>query len=346
MATITRYPFISHLRAGPNEHIIHYTRGRERRSGPGLAYWFRPLAAAIAQVPIEDRETTFIVTERTKDMQEVAVQCTLTYRIADPQKASQRFNFTLSLYTGAWVEKPLERLDNAWGLRARDPARSCIGGVTLTEALTRGPIEVRERVLTALRSDAEIAGMGLQLVDVVVDSISPAPDLQKALETTTREAIQQQADTAVFQRRAGAVEKERAIKENELATQIELARRQEELIRRQGANKLLEIKAAAESEKAKLEADLERQTLTAETYASSTRTKSSGDADAKRVMAEAEVKAEEMRLAAYKSLPQEVLNALVLKELAGKLPAIEHLTITPDIVTDAVQKLVSGRKGE
>ena len=50
----------------------------------------------------------------------------------------------------------------------------------------------------------------------------------------TREAIQQAADEATFQRRAQAVEKERAIQENELQNKIELARREEQLIAQKG----------------------------------------------------------------------------------------------------------------
>jgi len=51
--------------------------------------------------------------------------------------------------------------------------------------------------------------------------------MEKAMEAPIRECIQQEADEAAFARRALAVEKERAIKENELKNQIELAKRDE-----------------------------------------------------------------------------------------------------------------------
>ena len=54
--------------------------------------------------------------------------------------------------------------------------------------------------------------------------------------TPTREQVQQEADRATFERRAVAVERERAIGENELQTQIELARREEQLVAQRGAN--------------------------------------------------------------------------------------------------------------
>ncbi len=60
MATITSLGLISHLRAEPNQFILHYRDGRLTRRGAGLAYWFFPLRAAVAQQPVEDVETTFI----------------------------------------------------------------------------------------------------------------------------------------------------------------------------------------------------------------------------------------------------------------------------------------------
>ncbi|MCL2778241.1 MAG: hypothetical protein FWD73_09570 [Polyangiaceae bacterium] len=57
--------------------------------------------------------------------------------------------------------------------------------------------------------------------------IRPKSEMEKAMEAPIRECIQQEADEAAFARRALAVEKERAIKENELKNQIELAKRDE-----------------------------------------------------------------------------------------------------------------------
>lgn len=345
MPTISNYPWLSHLRAGPSEFIVHYNNGRVARSGRGLAYFFRPLTAAVAMVPVEDRETTFVIRERTADLQEVAVQCTLTYRVADPVAASERFNFTISLRTGTWQEKPLERLENAWGLRARDPARTYLSQVKVTEAVAHGPVAIRERLYQVLAADKEIAAMGLTLVDVVVDAVTPAPEVQKALETPTREAIQQKADGAVFERRAMAVEKERAIKENELATQIELVRRQEDLIKRQGANRVLDVRQSAEAEKAKAEAEIERKNLEAQAYAEQMRTRAAGDAEAQRLLAEAGFKAEELRAALYSRLDPEARRSLALRELATNLPRVNHLNVTPELLGDGIASFLR-RQGE
>lgn len=55
-------------------------------------------------------------------------------------------------------------------------------------------------------------------------------DVEKALGTPAREQLQQDADRATYERRALAVECERAIAENELQNKIELARRRSSLL--------------------------------------------------------------------------------------------------------------------
>lgn len=345
MATITRFPIFSHLRGEPNQFIFHYQRGRIRRRGAGLAFWFRPLSAAVVELPVQDCESTFLIRERTADLQEAMVQSTLVYRVSDPERAAQRINFTISLESGRWLEKPLERLDTFWAQRARDPARSYINSVPITEAVQRGPAVVRERMLTALRQDPEAEAMGVALVDVQVEQLVPTAELQKALETPTREALHQLADTAVFERRAQAVEKERVIKENELATQIELARRQEQLIRQEGSNQLLEVERSAAAEKARTQGELEREQLAAQGYAEATRLRASGDADARRANAEVQAEIESKRVDTWGRASSDVLLGLALQELAGKLKSVNHLNITPDLVGDGLQRLLR-RQGE
>lgn len=343
MATITGLLWWRHLRAEPNQYVLHYVGGKLARKGAGLSYWFYPLSAAIAQVPVEDCEATFLLRERTSDLQEVAVQCTVVYRVVDAEKAASRANFTVSLHSGAWVEKPLEKLAAFWAARVREPVRAHVSGLALGDAVRTGAVTVRAAVAEALQKDTEIGAMGLGVVGIQIDQIAPPPELAKALETPTRESIQQKADEAVFSRRAAAVEKERVIKENELATQIELARRQDDLIRRNNANKLLEAEGKASAERTRVQSDLELQAMTAEGYARDVRTKASGDAEARRVVGEADAAAEAARGAAWKGVPPEVIMGLAANTMAGKLQNVEHLTITPDTLGDAVAKLVKGR---
>lgn len=138
----------------------------------------------------------------------------------------------------------------------QEPTRRYLAGVSLTDAVAYGAAATREAIVQALNKDSEIPAMGLAVVGVQVVKVSPVADLEKALQTPTRESLQQKADEAIFARRALAVEKERAIKENELHTQIELAKRQEALIEQNGANRLRDVRLTAESEKERVTADI------------------------------------------------------------------------------------------
>ena len=163
--------------------------------------------------------------------------------------------------------------------------------------------------------------LGLSLVAVRVASIKPSTDVERALEAPTRERIQEEADEATFRRRAQAVDKERAIAENELQNQIELARREQQLIEQRGQNARKEAGEKAEAARIDAEAKAER-----------TRIHSDAEAGGIRAVDGAHMSLERERMEAYKGLPSAVLATLAARELAGKLPAIEHLNITPDLI--------------
>jgi len=75
----------------------------------------------------------------------------------------------------------------------------------------------------ALRADARLQSTGIEILGVQVLAVRPESDVERALQTPVREQLQAEADRAVYERRAVAVERERTISENEMASQIELA---------------------------------------------------------------------------------------------------------------------------
>jgi regulator of protease activity HflC (stomatin/prohibitin superfamily) len=365
MAQITRYPLFAHLRGEPNQYILHYSSGRITRECPGASYWFRPLSAAVAQVPVDDCSATFLLAERSADFQEVSVQCTVVYRFNDPRLAASRINFSLSLVTGNWTEDPLDRVARLWNQRARPTVRAYLATVPVAEAIRTGPAFLGHSLGQALADDPELVAMGLRLISVQVDQVTATPEVRKALETPTREAIQQKADEAVFERRALAVEKERAIKQNELSTEIDLARRQDELIRQQGSNTLREVESSTAAERAKLDANLARQKLITESGVNELKLKTDAEASAKKAMADAEAtstqlvgnanaqsrramldaetEAEIRSLEAWKEVSPDVVAALGFKALSEKITKIGDVHLTPDLVGNWLGKLLKGK---
>ncbi|MFJ2863235.1 SPFH domain-containing protein [Kitasatospora sp. NPDC087314] len=328
MADITRRFGLRHLRAAPTAHIRHLHRGKAAHDGTGLAFWFRPLAAPLSEVPVDDRELAMLFHARTSDFQDVTVQATLTYRITEPAIAANRVDFGIDPDTGAWRSAPLDQLATLLTETAQQHALGLLARTPLATALVDGVSAVRERMATGLAAEARITETGLAVIAVRVVALRPEPEVERALRTPARELVQQEADRATFERRAVAVEHERGIAENELANRIELARREEQLLAQQGANSRLQAEEQAVADRVRTEAEAERRTRLA-----------SAEADAARALGDARAAAEAAWLTAHQQADPAVLRALALMRLAEHLPHIDSITLTPDVLTGLLAKL-------
>lgn len=328
MAEIVRYPFLHHLRADTTSYVQHLRKGHVRHAGAGATFWFRRRTAALAEVPLDDREQALLFHARTADFQDVTVQATVTYRVVDPALAATRIDFGIAPDTGTWNATPLEALGTLLTELAQQPAIELLAQMTMAEALARGIAPVRDRVADVLAGDPRLAERGLDATDVRVVAIRTDPEVERALQAETREQVQQEADRATYERRARAVERERAIAENELQNQIELARREEDLVTQRGLNERTKATEAAAADRIAAEAEAQRTRLIAD-----------ADAEATRLTGDAEAQAEAARLAAYAELEEATLLGLAVKELAANLPNIANLTITPDLLAPVLTRL-------
>ena len=329
MAEVRRnFPVVRHLRAEPTSHVLDYRAGKLRREGPGLAFWFRAINTAVAEVPIDDRELPFLFHARSADFQELTVQGAINFRVADPRLLAQRVDFTVDLDTGLWRQAPLEQVAGLLTQLAQQFVIDEFVRVDVRSILADGVAPIRDRIAVGLAGEEALRELGIAVVAVRVAAVAPSADLEKALRQPTREAIQQEADYATFARRALAVENERAIAENELKNRIELARRGEELVEREGANDRRRAEVDAEALLVTARADDERRELQAAREAASITT-----VEAARIGAERE------RAEIQTQVGPQVLLALALHELAGQLGHIDHLTITPELITPLLQRI-------
>jgi regulator of protease activity HflC (stomatin/prohibitin superfamily) len=319
VADISRFGFISHLRANPTTHVRHLRNGTLAHDGAGQAFWFRPLNSSLSEIPIDDREQPLLFHGRTVDFQDVAVQATVTYRVIDPALASTRLDFGIDPASGLWRSTPLEQLGGLLTELAQQTALDLLARMTLTQALSEGMTSLRQAVGSGLREDQRLTNIGIGVEDVRVVAVRAESDVERALQTPTREQVQQAADKATYERRAMAVERERSIAENELQNQIELARREEQLVTQQGQNERLRATEAAAAGRIETEAAAGR----------------------KRVLGAAEAAAEKDLLGAYQELDQGTILALAIKQ--GALPEIGTLNLTPDLLTPLLARLTEGR---
>ncbi|MCC7072006.1 MAG: band 7 protein [Deltaproteobacteria bacterium] len=332
MATITSFLFARHLRVEPTSHVLFYKDGRLKRSGRGLAFWFLPLGASLGVVPLDDREQAFLFKGRSADFQEVAVNGVVVYRVKSAEELAARVDFAVDNATGAYAKEPLDRLAAVVTQLAQQLAATWLGRRPLKEVLTAGPDALRAVVHEGLAGDEGLSAMGLEIVATRIASVAPTAEMEKALQMPTRESIQQQADQATFARRALAVEKERAIQENELHNQIELAKREETLIAQRGQNEKKRAIDATESKR-----------IEAEGAAKNVKVSAEAQADSIRVLEDAKVNAEKERMDIYRDLPPAALMGLAARELAGKLQTIEHLNLSPDLLGSLLERVLGAQ---
>ncbi|MGL4291136.1 MAG: SPFH domain-containing protein [Phreatobacter sp.] len=316
MAQIRNFGVAAQLRSDASSHIIRYRNGHVRQSGRGLVFWFRPETASIAEVPMEDRETTLFVKGRSQDFQQVAVQGMLTWHVVDPELLAQRVDFSLALATGRPKGEPIERIETRLAGLVNQAALQYLAEAPVRTLLDAGIEPLRLRLEAALAGATSLTDIGIAVVAARVTSLAPSAELERALQTPTFEALQQKADEATFERRALAVDKERAIAENELANKTELARREKTLITEEAENARNRASGLAEARQVEAEAEAARI----------------------RTVEAAKAEAEQAHIAVYRDVAPAVLMSLAARDLANKLKTIEHINVTPDLLASLVNE--------
>jgi regulator of protease activity HflC (stomatin/prohibitin superfamily) len=296
-----------------------------------LSLWFAPLSASIAEVPVDQREQAFLFHGRSSDFQDVTAQGTLTYRVVNPEAVAERIDFTIDLRSGAYLRDPLEKLASTLANLAQRHAWDYIATTPVRRILSEGQGQIRQCIEQALVNDEHLKTMGLAIVSVAVLSVKPTPDTERAIEAPVREKILQEADEAAFSRRAMAVEKERAIQENELQSRIELAKRNELLIVQEGQNERRQATEQTEAQRIATEGEAQRGRVLGQ-----------AQADSLKAVEGTRVDLERERIAIYQQLAPQVVLALAAQQLAGKLEKIEieHLNVSPDLLASMVTSLV------
>ena len=216
---------------------------------------------------------------------------------------------------------------------------------------------VRERVAEGLAAEPRLPATGIEVVAVRVVALRPEPEVERALRTPAREQIQQDADRATYERRAVAVERERAIAENELASQIELARREEQLVDQRGTNARREAEEHAAADAVRAGAEAARTVRLAEAEATG-RCASRRPRRAARCAWPAprrRRRARSARRAPRRRRPgcgctarwtSATLHALTGTRLAENLPRIDSVTVSPDVLTGLLARLGGTADGE
>jgi hypothetical protein len=314
---------IRYMKSAPTTYLLHHSGGRLKQEGPGLSFWYYSPTSVIAAVPLGSVDVPFVFSETAADFQAVTIQGQLTYRVADPRRISGLIDFSIAP-NGKYLSDDPATLSDRLIPAAQVLARAVTQRYTLREILTRSETLVAE-ILPALKKDPAIVLLGIEILGFAVLSLKPTPEMAKALEAEAREALQRRSDDAIYLRRNNAVEQERIIKENELATEIAVEGKRRQVRETQMAAEI----AIEEQRKTLVETRVENERKDADSraYALEATLKPVRSMDWRTLMA----------VSAGGGDPRTMI-AVAFRELAENAQKIGELNITPDLLKSLLGK--------
>jgi hypothetical protein len=329
---------IKFIKVQPTTYLLQYRGGKVVREGLGLSFFYYGPTTSLVAVPVGSADVPFIFQETTADFQSVTVQGQVAYRVNDPRRLAGMLNYTLApnghSYAAEDPQKLPERIIHVINVLVRAELQK----LSLREAI-RATDAIVAAVKTRLAAAEEMTSLGLEVLGLSILAIKPLPETARALEAEAREQLFRESDEALYARRNAAVQQERAIKENELNTEIAVENKKRQIRETQmdAERAVQEKKHLVEKEAlaAGIGREAERKQLVA-LAAENAR----AEADARAYGIETTMKAVAtvdrtvLQALASTSMKPEQLIAFAFQELAGKAEKIGQLNISPDLLRE------------
>jgi regulator of protease activity HflC (stomatin/prohibitin superfamily) len=296
------------FKAQPTEFVRKVAGGRVKREGQALSFYYLKRRTSIVVVPVSSADAAFVFNEQTGNYQAVTIQGQLTYRIVEPRRTIEMLNYVVDPKRRAHVSQDPERLEQRIVVAVQMETRRQVEGKSLEEVLGNAA-SISAEVQEEVGYRALLAPLGVELLSLNFTSVSPNPEVGKALEAEYRETLLRRADEAIYARRAAAVEEEGKIKSNELEGEISLERERERLIDLEAAND--RKKSQAWGERRELEAGFT-------------------------------ARASEMELAPYRDLDPRKVLALAMRDIGNNAGKVGNLNITSEVLAGLLQTGTNG----
>ena len=330
------------IKVQPTVYLLQYRKGEVVREGVGLSFFYFAPSTSLVAVPLASDDAPFIFEEVTADFQAVTIQGQVTYRVADAKKLAGLMNFTLNAHGQGYLSEDPQKLPQRVINAVNVLARAELQKLPLREAI-RASDALVQAVRKGLAVSGEVAQLGLEILGLNILAIKPTPETARALEAETREQLLKEADEAIYARRNSAVEQERAIKENELNTEIAI-----ETKKRQIRETQMDAERAVQEKQHQItQADMAAKVLLEEqrkalVALAATNAKTEADARAYGVsttmQAISSVDARTLQALASVGMKPEQLIAVAFQELAGRADKIGELNISPDLLRELMNK--------
>ena len=330
---------IRHIKFDSMTYVLHYKSGRIKKEGRGLSFFYFAPNSSIVAIPIGSNDLPFIFSESTNDYQTVNIQGQISYKIENPKMLADVLDFTFT-DSGQYTKNDIEKLNQRIINEAQTSTSSFVHELKLKDAI-RSAKKIEKRILEGLKSSKAIEMLGIEILGASILAVQATPEMKRALETETREKLQQEADLAVFERRNFAVEQERKIKESELNTEIAVEEKQKQIA---------EKKMESAVQKAENERKLREMKVVADIAVENQRKqlieqKTAND----RNEAETQGYVTETTLKPYKDVDWKILTALnnnadpkfnialAFRQIAENADKIGKLNITPELLATVLK---------
>ncbi|MHA4894040.1 SPFH domain-containing protein [Pedobacter sp. PWIIR3] len=327
-------------------YVLHFKNGSIKREGRGLSFFYFAPNSSIVAIPMGSNDLPFIFSESTNDYQQVNIQGQISYKISRPKELADVLDFTVN-DNGIYKKNDIEKLNQRIINEAQTATSAYIHSIKLKDAI-RSAKAIENNILEGLKASAAIGMLGIEILGANILGISATPEMARALETETREKLQQEADQAIYERRNFAVEQERIIKETELNTEIAVEEKQKQIAEKKMESMVQQSDNERKLREMQLEADISVENQRKQFIEQ----KTAND----KIEAETQGYVLEATLKPYKEMDWKILTALnnnsdprfnialAFRELAENADKIGNLNISPDLLNSLLSERPEKRK--
>lgn len=245
---------IRYIKFDSMTYVIKFKNGKVVTEGRGLSFFYYSPNTSITAVPIGSNNLPFIFSETTKDYQTINIQGQITYKVGNARQLADLLDFTVD-GRGVYKKDDSEKLNQRIINEAQTATSSFVHGIGLKEAIRSAKV-IEAKISESVTSSQAISLLGVEILGVNILAVRATPEMERALETETREKLQQEADQAVYERRNFAVEQERKIKESELNTEIAIEEKKKQFAEKQMEAAIQQAENDRKLREMKIQADI------------------------------------------------------------------------------------------
>lgn len=330
---------IKYIKFDAMTHVIHFVNGKIKKEGRGLAFFYFAPKSSIVAIPMGSNDIPFVFQESTADYQTVSIQGQITYQVTDPQKLAELLDFSVDS-KGNYKRNEAEKIPLRLTNEAQTATSELIHNLKLQEAI-RSAKEIERFIIQGIQESEAVNLLGIAPISVVVTSLKATPEMERALEAETREALQQKADQATYERRNFAVEQERMIKESELNTEIALEEKKKQIVEKQMETEVLTQENNRKIQEMKLEANIsleeqKQQYIDLKVANDNKQADSKAYAIEKLLASYQDVDWKKLMAMTQKGGNPKTQIAMAFQEIAENASKIEQLNISPDLLKSLI----------